>query len=223
MDESSAVKHKILLSRVKSRKMKQLRNNPYGTSMNGYTKNAPLPLDEDDLTKRMRTLQDRKTIDQHRRKKNQKIKKKPLPVEQVEEFLGMKPLDPTQRRTWNLDEAEFLRFQSAARHSANNVRQKTSPSSPIRLTQLRSENNNDFYKRYMQNMPNRAPRFMGRYETVTEPKRRPAPVWVGPRKQGPRSQERYVNEPITGPKTRPKPMRSGTQKNKKRITSLESV
>jgi hypothetical protein len=93
MDEYATAKHNILVSRVKSRKKEQLRKNPRGTSMNGYTKNAPIRLDEGNLNKRMRTLRDRKAIANQRKRKTQKIKKQPLPVEQIEEFLGMKPLD----------------------------------------------------------------------------------------------------------------------------------
>jgi hypothetical protein len=143
---------------IKNRKLEQLRKNPHGTSMNGHTKNAPLRLDEDEMNMRTRTLRDRKTIEHQRRKKNQKIKKQPLPDDQMEEFMGLKPIDPSKRRAWNLDEAEFLRFQSASRHSANNVRHSANTRhsannvrhmSPLRLHQLRIDDNNDDFHYFL--------------------------------------------------------------------------
>jgi hypothetical protein len=210
MDEYAAVKHKIVVSRVHSRKKEHLRKNPPGTSMNGYTKNAPIRLDEDKLDNRMKTLRDRKAIANQRKRKTQKIKKQPLPVEQVEEFLGMKPVDPSQKRAWGLDEANFLRFQRTSRHSANNVKR---PPVPLKQIRLEEENENEnLYRKFLKNIPNRAPpRFIGRYETVTDstqpaqaPKQRPAPVRMGSRKSGPRSQSRYEKppEPKPNPKTK---------------------
>ena len=212
MEKNAVAKHKNLVSRIKARKMEHLRDNPHGTSFNGYTKNGPISLDNHELKKRERTLRERMTLNQQRRRKTLRLKKKPLPVDQMEEFLGMKPVQ-SYGREWNLDEADFLRFQSSARHSANDVKQSSKKSSPLSMYQLRVDNNeNHLYKRFMKNMPKGAPpRFTGRYETATERKKgqRPAPVRVG-NKSGPRSQNRYENLP----NPRPKPVRPGTQKKK---------
>jgi hypothetical protein len=205
MPENAATKHKILKSKIKTRKMQELRKNPQGTSLNGSTKNAPISLDNHELKKRERTLRDRKAIDSQRRRKSLSIKKKPLPVNQMEEFLGMKPVDTSQKREWNLDQADFLRFQSSARHSADDVKRS---SSPISMYQLRVDNNeNHLYKRFMKNLTKGpAPRFTGRYESS-----RPAPVRIGSDKAGPRSQGRY--EPVPPPLKRPDPVRRGTKKS----------
>jgi len=206
--ETNENKHKNLVSRIKSRKREQFLKEPYGTSMNGYTKNTPLRFDEGALNKRMRTLRDRKAIESQRKRKTQKIKKKPLPVEEMEEFLGMTQVDPLQKREWNLEESEYLRFQSA-RHSANNVKEKgtidkssnVKQSKPLSIHQLKIHNNSDYYNQFVKNIPEVAPRFQGRYASV---KPRPKPV-----KSGPRSQERYENI-----KPRPEPVRRGSRKTK---------
>ena len=220
MESNKKEKHKKLVSLIKTRKMKELRNNPPGTSMNGYTKNTPVHLDDGALSKRRRTLRDRKAIEHQRRKKNQKIKKQPLPVNQMEEFMGMKPLDPSKTRAWNLGEDEYLRFQSVSRHSAEprHADPKHSRHSadnvlrPLSIHQLRlkeNNNNREFYEMLKKNAP---PRFPGRYEEVTK---RPPPVHRGSLKSGPRSKERYESESNPEPKpvhARPKPVRSGTKK-----------
>ena len=216
MESNKKEKHKKLVSLIKTRKMKELRNNPPGTSMNGYTKNAPVRLDDGALSKRRRTLRDRKAIEHQRRKKNQKIKKQPLPVNQMEEFMGMKPLDPSKTRAWNLGKDEYLRFQSASRHAAEprhaEPRHRHSADNvlrPLSLQQLnlKENNNREFYEMLKKN----APRFSGRYE---ETPKRPPPVHRGPLKSGPRSKDRYdvesnQSKPVHA---RPKPVRSGTKK-----------
>jgi hypothetical protein len=227
MESNKEAKHKKLVSLIKTRKMKELRNNPPGTSMNGYTKNAPVRLDDGALSKRRRTLRDRKALEHQRRKKNQKLKKQPLPVNQMEEFMGMKPLDPSKTRAWDLDEAEYLRFQSASRHSVEPRHRHSADNvlRPLSLQELNLKNNNnnnnrEFYEMLKKNVPQTnvhrtkgAPRFLGRYEEVPK---RPPPVHRGPLKSGPRSQGRYDAE-SNQPKpvhARPKPIRSGTQKKK---------
>jgi hypothetical protein len=222
MDKNDVAKRENLISRIKARKMEHLKTNPHGTSMNGYTKNTPISLDNHELKKRERTLRERKRLNQERRRKTLKIKKAPLPVNQMEEFLGMKPVQ-SYGRDWNLDEAEFLRFQSSARHSADDVKRT---SSPVSMYQLRVDNNeNHFYKRLMKNMSKGpAPRFTGRYEGVTENKPKPKHVRSGSHKSGPRSMGRYENPSTQHPTptqhpssvkkstTRPSAVRNSTKK-----------
>ena len=167
--KSAEMNRQILAERVKTRKKE---GNPYGTSLNGYTRNSPVPLDEYTLNHRRRTLRDRMALEKRRNKRSQKLKKKPLPENQIEEFLGMKPVE---NRAWNLGQDQYLRFQKTSRHSANNVRQSNA-------RQSNATRNNEFYRRFVSNKG--APRNQSRYEPVepTPKPARPKPVRYGSRK-----------------------------------------
>lgn len=155
-------KHQALIKIIQTRKREQLKEHPRGTRLNGTSANVPSELNNTNLRKTKKKLRDRKSIANERKKENEKLKKQPLPMEEMEEFIGMKPVG---KRNWSLDESQFLRFKSAQRHSANSrSRHKESP-----VKNIEQGENPSFFKR-----------FVGRYEPSTSSTHsRPAPVRYG--------------------------------------------
>ena len=165
------LKHQELVKIIQRRKRQQLKEHPRGTRLNGTTANRPSELNNTNLRITQKKLRDRKSIANERNKENEKLKKQPLPMEEMEEFIGIKPAG---KRNWTLDESQFLRFKSAQRHSANSInsRPKVSP-----VKNLEKNEQGSFFKR-----------FVGRYEpssssvTSSVIHSRPAPVRYGKRK-----------------------------------------
>jgi hypothetical protein len=157
-------KHQALIKIIQTRKREQLKEHPRGTRLNGTSANVP---SNTNLRITQKKLRDRKSIANKRKKENEKLKKQPLPMEEMEEFIGMKPVG---KRNWTLDESQFLRFKSARRHSANS-RSSRNKDSPVK--NLENNQQGSFFKR-----------FVGRYEPSTSSvtssvHSRPAPVRYG--------------------------------------------
>ena len=162
-------KHQALIKIIQTRKRQQLKEHPRGTRLNGTSANVPSSINNTNLRITKKKLRDRKSIANERKKENEKLKKQPLPMEEMEEFIGMKPVG---KRNWSLDESQFLRFKSAQRHSVNSrSRPKGSPVKKLENLEHENEpgNNPSFFKR-----------FVGRYEPSTSSVHsRPAPVRYG--------------------------------------------